>query len=425
MRVLLTTNPLKTVFLHMVPLAWALRTAGHEVRFASQPSFADTITQAGLTAVPLGRDHTRLWSPAAGSAKEDAVAERVGIPEPYDAFDNPEKGTWDYLVPGIQGAIQRKHKLEAFPVISDLVDYARSWEPDLVLWDPLTYAGAIAAKASGAAHARLLFGIDIMGGVRQLFLRLKAEQPEDERTDPLAEWLGSYARKYGGEFTEDMAVGHFTIDQLPLSLQTEAEGLHYTRTQYIPYSGPAVVPNWMRTAPRRPRVVLSLGNTATTVYDGYAVDVQAILDNLADLDIEIVATIAESEQHKVTRVPENTRVVSYVPLHALIPTCDAVIHHGGAGTTGITARFGVPHLVLHDHYDQPILAEKLSTHGAGLGIHFTQATGPKVRENLLRLLHEPTFRRRAADLRTEIHAIPSPNEFVSQLEELATKYRNR
>jgi hypothetical protein len=31
-RVLFTVNPERTIFLSMVPLAWALRTAGHEVR---------------------------------------------------------------------------------------------------------------------------------------------------------------------------------------------------------------------------------------------------------------------------------------------------------------------------------------------------------------------------------------------------------
>ena len=60
MRVLFVTSPEKTIFLSMVPMAWALRTAGHEVRVASRPGFANVITQAGLTAVPAGRD-TDLW----------------------------------------------------------------------------------------------------------------------------------------------------------------------------------------------------------------------------------------------------------------------------------------------------------------------------------------------------------------------------
>ena len=48
MRVLFATYPERTHFLAMVPLAWALRTAGHEVRVASQPTFTDVITRAVL-----------------------------------------------------------------------------------------------------------------------------------------------------------------------------------------------------------------------------------------------------------------------------------------------------------------------------------------------------------------------------------------
>ena len=56
MRVLLTTYPEKTIFQPMVTLAWALRTAGHEVRVAIQPGFEDVVTGAGLTArLPLSR----------------------------------------------------------------------------------------------------------------------------------------------------------------------------------------------------------------------------------------------------------------------------------------------------------------------------------------------------------------------------------
>ncbi|MEE3921336.1 hypothetical protein V2I01_33205 [Micromonospora sp. BRA006-A] len=54
MRVLFTTFAAKVHMYSQVPLAWALHTAGHEVRIASQPDLADDITHTGLTAVPVG-----------------------------------------------------------------------------------------------------------------------------------------------------------------------------------------------------------------------------------------------------------------------------------------------------------------------------------------------------------------------------------
>ncbi|PBC83942.1 glycosyltransferase, activator-dependent family [Streptomyces sp. 2224.1] len=421
MRVLFAANPHKSIFQYMVPLAWALRTAGHEVRFASQPSFAPTITQAGLTAVPVGRDHAKLWAARATGNGFDQG--RAGIEEPYDAFTEPEKDTWDYLATGMAHAVADRHRQAAFPMIADLVEFALHWKPDLVIWDPLTLAAPIAAKAVGAAHARLLFGIDIHGGVRRQFLRLKAQQPEGRRSDPLAQWLGGYARKYGGEFTEDMVTGHFTIDQFPGSLQTEACGLHYERMQFIPYGGPATVAKWLWKQPEKPRVALTMGLSATDVYSGYTIPTQEVLDSLADLDIELVATIADAEKAKLRRIPDNARLVPYVPLHHLAPTCSAFIHHAGAATLATVARHPVPHLSLHYHWDQPILARKLTEHGAGLALHTTEATGGAVRTAVQRLLGEPHFRSRATALRDETLALPTPNQLVPRLEELTARHR--
>ncbi|MET0234360.1 MAG: activator-dependent family glycosyltransferase [Kibdelosporangium sp.] len=422
MRVLFVTNPELTVFKYMVPLAWALRTGGHEVRFASQPVFTDDITQAGLTAVPVGRSLDLRRMVELGG---DTDMQRAGIIPPYDAFDDPAKATWDYVEPRMAEALVDWHQFDNFPMIAGLVEFARSWQPDLVIWDPLTFAGPIAAKACGAAHARLLFGIDVYGGFRQLYRRLMAEQPAARQADPLADWLGSYGRKYGYEYTEDMATGDFTIDQFPRSLQVEAEDLDYVRMQYIPYGGPAVVPKWLQTPPQRPRVALTLGLSATQVYGGYNVPITDILDSLSDLDIEVVGTVSEAEQAKLGRVPDNARLVPYAPMHALVATCSAIIHHAGAATLATAARHPIPHLSLHYHYDQPILARLLRDQGAGLEIHTTEVTGAKVRESVLRLLNEPQFAERATALRDEMFALPSPNEFVGTLEELTTKYRTR
>jgi glycosyltransferase (activator-dependent family) len=420
MRILFAVNPEKSIFQYLVPMAWALRTAGHDVRVAGRPGFAPVITQAGLTAVPVGHDRDN-WR-VAKMAPDAHAKVRAGIPAPYDAFDDAGKATWAYLKPGIAAATKGWHRTSNFPMIAELVEFALAWKPDLVIWEPLTYAGPIAAKACGAAHARMLFGIDVFGGVRETYLRLMNEQPAEDRTDPLADWMSGYGRRYGFDFTEDMITGNFTIDQFPTSLQTPAN-LTYLRTQYIPYGGPATIPHWLRTPPTRPRVALTLGLSATEVYDGYTLNIQDLLNALADLDIELIATIADTEKTKLTTIPPNARLVPYVPWHALTPTCNAVIHHAGAATLATTSRHPTPQLALHYHFDQPILARKLAQHGAGLAIHTSKATGDNVRTNLLRLLNEPTFTQRATDLSNEIHALPTPNHTTTTIEQLTAQYR--
>ncbi|MBK1787857.1 activator-dependent family glycosyltransferase [Prauserella cavernicola] len=423
MRVLFTTYPEKAFFQAMAPLAWALRTAGHEVLFASQPELVDDIIDGGLTAVPVGRDHA-TWR-LAESHPEETEAERAGLPSPYDAaFRRPEDLSWAEMTAGYRHHLLLWHKMDNFPMIDDLVALARHWKPDLVIWEPTTYAGAIAAKASGAAHARLLWSIDVFATARQHYLRLRERQPAEARTDPMGEWLRGYADRYGFAYDEDLINGQFTIDLLPESLRLEAPGLRYLPVQYVPYGGKAVVPDWLSHPPRRPRVALTLGITATNRFAGYTVDVQSILDSLSDLDIEVVAAIARQEQDKLARIPDNTRVVSFTPLHALMPTCSAVIHHAGPGTLRTTSRYGVPQLMLPWDFDEPELARGLAAQGAGLVLDPGEASGEAVRAHLLRLLREPEFALAAGRLRDDMLATPSPNELAGELERLCATYRH-
>nr|WP_062333317.1 activator-dependent family glycosyltransferase [Herbidospora sakaeratensis] len=421
MRVLFVINPETTTLLPMVPMAWALRTAGHDVRVASQPGFAKEINQAGLTAVPVGRDMDMYRLVEVAMDVHEDIGH--GLHRPFDVVDDPAKATWERMLPGYVEAVAEEHRRENFPIIADLVDFALHWEPDLVIWEPSTYAGGIAAKACGAASARQLISIDMFGVTRDHFLRLKAQRPPEDRADPLADWLGGYARKYGGEYTEDMASGHFTIDQLPPSLRREAD-LHNVPLRYVPYNGVAVVPDWLWQEPRRPRVALTLGWTAGERFATYTVDVQTALDALADLDVEVVATIAEAAQ-KELRVPDNARIVPFVPLHALAPTCSVVINHAGAGTLITTAGYGIPQLTLPWDIDEPELSRLHSAQGAGLTIRGDLASEEEIRTQVRRLLDEPSFAQRARDLRDEIHAMPTPNQLVPQLEELTAKYRSR
>jgi glycosyltransferase (activator-dependent family) len=411
-------------FLHpMVSLAWALRNAGHEVRVANQAFATPHVTGAGLTAVPVGRQTTSDRLLTAMRVTPEMLEEaRPGLHPPYDVVDSPNQITWEGMLSAYADDVERC-KYENFPVISGLVAFARHWRPDLIIWEPFTLAGPIAAKACGAAHARMLFGIDVFGIARQRFLELKAAQPAHRQADPLADWLGSYARKYGAGFAEDMTCGQFTVDQFPPGLQVEAAGLDYLHSRYIPYGGKATVPAWLQAPPERARIALTMGFTASGFFNGFGFSLQDVLDKLAGLDIEVVAVIDESERAKLDRVPDNTRLQTWVPLDALAATCSAAVNHAGGGTLSTFAIHGVPQLTLPYHFDEPILGRNLATLGAGLCVRPSDATGEAVRDAVHRLLDEPAFRDRAGWLRDEMFALPTPNQLVGRIEQLTAKYR--
>jgi glycosyltransferase (activator-dependent family) len=416
MRVLFTTYADRSVFHPMAPVAWALAAAGHEVRVACQPALTEVVTHAGLCAVPVGRD-SGFWR-LTGRDPEARESLRPGLPAPYHAAVATEPADVASMRDGYTRLIGQWHKLDNFPMIAALIDFAQAWQPDLIVWEPTTYAGAIAARACGAASARLLWSIDVFGATRRRYLRLCAGRVED----PMADWLAPYARRFGGEFEEDMVTGHFTIDPLPPSLALDA-GLRCVRMRHVPYGGPAVVPPWLRVPPERPRVALTLGTTATDNFAGYATSVQDILDAVADLDVELVATLAAGERQRLRRIPANTRIESYVPLDALAPTCAAVVNHAGPGTLLTTALHAVPQLTLPHDFDEPELARRAAAQGSALNVPADRATGATLGAALLRLLTEPGFRAAAERLRQEMRDQPAPSDIVHDLEELTTKHR--
>ena len=411
MRVLFATYADRTHFLPMVPLAWALRADGHDVRVATQPALVDTVVASGLTAVPVGRDN-RLWQ-FLERRPEHFEATKAGPAAPYGAAELPEAELdLDRIRAGYADAVPWWHRMINDPMTEALVAFARQWRPDLVVWETNTYAAAVAATACGARHARLMWSIDYFGRTRELFLALQAAA--DPGADPLGEWLDRLVRPHGATFDERLVTGDVTIDHLPPSLRFPT-ALPVQPLRYVPYNGPAVVPDWLREPAHRPRVGLTLGISGVAQFGGYPVAVAEILATLAELDVEIVATLPDSERVKLRAVPHGVRIVPFVSLHDLAPTCAVMVHHTGPGTLCTTAVHGVPHVLLPQQYDEPYLAARVAEQGAGIAVAAARASGPVVRDAVAAVLGDPGFAAGAATLRDQLLAQPSPAEVAALL----------
>ncbi|WP_030808033.1 activator-dependent family glycosyltransferase [Streptomyces sp. NRRL S-337] len=432
MRVLFVTLAASPHFFVQVPLAWALRAAGHEVRVASQPDLMDTITAAGLPASPVGPRLAQEESVEELRRRREKAAER--LTEPPDAQelmrmaeDRPERLTPDFL-DGLFTVMTSAifQNFSAPETVDDLVTLTRRWRPDLVVWDTLMMGGAVAARASGAAHARLLYGLDLVGTMRERHLASLAARPPELREDPLAEWLDWTAARYGGGFTEDLVTGQWTVDSTPASLRPPT-GLPFVSVRHVPYNGRSVVPEWLHEPLARRRVCLTLGLSFREVMGGDQASVPALLEALGELDAEVVATLDAGQLAEVGQVPENVRVVDFVPLDALLPSCSAIVHQGGFGTAQNALAHGVPSVIVpNDLWDIHPRAELIERSGAGLRPPEAGPLRPaELRELVTRVLDEPSYAKHAAQLRDEIRAAPSPCELVPVLEKLTMRHRSR
>src|ERR1044071_5917651 len=133
-----------THFYPMVPLAQQMRVAGHDVRVVTQPQLVPLATRTGLPVLPTD-------SYLDAKALLGAVPERRGGPEAL------------VPTPVVCGVVD----VEPYVRIAEAhaaktLSYARRWRPDLVMYEPSTYTGPLAAAAIGVPSVRHLWGVDFM-----------------------------------------------------------------------------------------------------------------------------------------------------------------------------------------------------------------------------------------------------------------------
>lgn len=427
------TVPTKAHVYAQVPVAWALRAAGHEVCVATNPDLVEDVTCTGLTAVGVGSalgqaemvEENRL---RVEEQETDVPDGDFPDPEELLKLDDvaPETLTNDYMT-GLFTVMSTLVFRTFSPVdmTDDLVAFAREWQPDLVVWDTLVFAGPVAAKACGAAHARLLYGLDLIGRMRDRHLDALRSLPEEIREDPLEEWLGLVLDRYGCRFTEDAVLGQWTIDPVPTSMRLPV-GHHYVPVRFVPYNGQAEVPGWLREPPKRRRVCLTLGLSFREVMGGDRVSVTELLEAVAGLDTEVVATLDEGQLAGIRQVPDNMRAVGFVPLNELLPSCSAIVHQGGFGQLQTAMAHGVPQIILpNQKWDTRSRARQIDAAGAGLHVADAARFGTaELRSMLKRVLDEPSFAANAAKLREEMAGTPTPSDIVPVLERLTAEHRS-
>jgi UDP:flavonoid glycosyltransferase YjiC (YdhE family) len=456
MRVMITVFPATAHFLPVVPYAWALQSAGHDVCVVfppgypsgiAEPDFAKVVNGAGLTAVPCGEPaplsiHDRGYP---GFAELLPTREETeGYVRALGIDDAADRATWDIFYHFAMLTIRDFHPPRPRPDIDAVIEFARGWRPDLVLWEPWFPCGAIAAGVSGAAHARVLLGPDYTGWAHERFTKHAGAAGAPESL--LAAALRPLAERHGLEVDDKLLLGHWTVDPNLAGLRLPT-GVPRVPSRYLPYTGATVRQDWLRERPDRPRVALTLGVSARNFLTGDWGRTAKLMEAVADLDIEVIATLNENQLEDVPEgVPDNVRVVEYVPLDQLLPTCSAIINHGAIGTFMCAVARGVPQLICDT--DEPIrlwgsatadgidwdfpvqkqlyttlTADFVTDHGAGARLNHQTQSAAEMRDLISRVLEEPSYAEGARSIRGEWQAASSPTDIVPALERLTAQHR--
>ena len=145
-----------------------------------------------------------------------------------------------------------------------------------------------------------------------------------------------------------------------------------------------------------PFLVFTQGSTAVhNPRDFYDVSVKAARRLGVRALLIGISAAGENDGDDVLRLP-------YVPYSQVFSRAAVIIHQGGSGTTGEALRAGRPMLVVPYGWDQPDNAYRIERLGAGIHLPRSRYTVESASAAIRRLLDDPRFSARGADLACHI-----------------------
>jgi len=123
---------------------------------------------------------------------------------------------------------------------------------------------------------------------------------------------------------------------------------------------------------------------------------------------------------QVSALPGTIFMLGTIPFSWLFPRMAAIVHHGGAGTTGAALRAGAPSLVVPFFADQPFWGRRVSELGVGpRPISQGQLTVERLAEAIGTMVSDEAMRGRAAALGARIRGEDGVACAVDVLEQIA------
>lgn len=384
MRVLCSTTPVEGVLGPFVALGRALVRAGHEVIVATGPDLQRRVAKLGFTGAIAGP--TAMESVAAARADPSVQS---GGPDEALQFNS-----------AMFGGVVPRLKL---PALRELAD---AFAPDMVLHPPVDLAGPLLAVERGLPSACYgflhPFGPEVVNAIA-------------ERVAPLWEEAGLVPDPYAGLYRWRY------LDPCPAALRFDrgaAEPIAQPIRPEIPGDLEASLPGWVERLGGRPTLYVSLG---TVRLFNQLSRFQRLLEELVKQDIELIVTVSElHDPAALGPLPPTAHVERWLPLAPLLPRCDAVLCHGGTGTTLAALTAGLPLVLVPFGADQFTNADSCQAAGVGRTLMPEEFTPTAVSDAVLSVLAPSSAERAVAQrIAAEIAQMPPATDVAPSLTDLA------
>jgi UDP:flavonoid glycosyltransferase YjiC (YdhE family) len=363
----------------MLPLAEAVRDAGHEVVFATGEAVEPLIGPAGFEVL------------VSGPSFDDLLAEAL-TRYPETSFATPE----DQQQFGFERLFSEV-RMDA--TIPDVLAHADAWNPDLVVNETADFVGPLVAAQRSAPNATVGIGLLLL----DRWLGLAAAAVQDAwracgltpRPD-----AGLYRSLYLNQLPPSLQ--RPTVDDLPDAMDLRPVDVG---------AGTALPADLESLGRERPLISVTFG----TMF-GDAAAVQQVVDGLAGMDADVLVTLGDdADLSSVRSESPRVHVRGFVPQGAVLGRCALVVTHGGVGSFVGPLSHGVPVVMIPMGADQAENAEQLTAVGAGRVLARDELAPDTVARVVTEVLGDDDVARAAGVLRDEIASMPEPSEVVDEL----------
>jgi MGT family glycosyltransferase len=149
----------------------------------------------------------------------------------------------------------------------------------------------------------------------------------------------------------------------------------------------------------------------------------AVLDALRTEKVNVIMTVGRTmDPAQFGAQPSQIKIVQYIPQSLLHPHCDAMIFHGGYNSLHSALWHGLPVVITPlDAGDNAPNARQCQSNGVGIVVEGNPPKAEAIREAVMAVLEQPSYRERAHRMQREMRALPDLSEAVKRLELLAMR----
>jgi UDP:flavonoid glycosyltransferase YjiC (YdhE family) len=365
----------------LVPVAAAMRDAGHEVAFHGRRSGAGTAMERGF---PVFVD----------------PEEAPGDPRTIAPLEPVDRGREERLLTGFTDRIARARATK-------IIRLAAAWQSDLIVCDEADFGGMLAAERIGVPHAVVLINASGSFGRTEVVAPALRRVRRDLSLDP--------------DGVESMLRGRLTLNPFPPSFRDPRFPLPEPSASFRPepiVASDAAVPASIEgLSGDRPTIYVTLG----TIFPAESGDLfPRLLTAIGGLEVNAVVTVGrELDPARFGPQPDRIVVERFVPQDLILPRCDLVVNHAGSGSILGAIAHGLPIVALPLGADQPWNADRIEALRLGVVLDAITATPDDLAAAIGAALSDAAMRDQAAAMRGELERLPDVKATVRILERLA------